>query len=89
VDLNVPKIEGLDIMRHVRSSAWADLPVVVLSSSELPRDREAAYRLNAAAVLTKPSDLKGVNRMGLSIRGILERFDLLEAPLRAREHAAE
>ena len=58
LDLNLPKADGSDILRRIRESElFRDVPVVVLTSSDSPRDRETAQRLGATDYLTKPTDL--------------------------------
>lgn len=56
LDLNMPVMNGLDFLRWLRSAVqWRTLPVVVLTTSEDPRDISAAYELGANAYLVKPS----------------------------------
>jgi two-component system, response regulator len=56
LDLNMPIMNGLDFLRWLRSAArWRTLPVVILTTSEDPRDISAAYELGANAYLVKPS----------------------------------
>ena len=58
LDLNLPKADGSDILKRIRESElFRDVPVVVLTSSDSPRDRELAARLGATDYLTKPTDL--------------------------------
>lgn len=65
LDLNLPKSDGSDVLRVIRSSdEYANVPVVVLTSSDAPRDREAAEELGADCYLTKPSDLEAFLKMG-------------------------
>lgn len=58
LDLRLPKIHGLallaELRRHPRTIS---LPVVVLSSSDDPKDREACNKLGAVAFLSKPLEL--------------------------------
>jgi DNA-binding response OmpR family regulator len=58
LDLNLPKSDGGDVLRSIReNSRLAGVPVVVLTSSDSPRDRAAAERLGANSYITKPTDL--------------------------------
>ena len=55
LDLRLPKVDGLDVLKAVKEDAsLQSIPVVVLSSSASCRDIDAAYRLNANSYLTKP-----------------------------------
>jgi len=58
LDLNLPKSDGRDILRRIKQSRKArNVPVVVLSSSESPQDRDEAVRLGANRFIRKPSTL--------------------------------
>jgi CheY-like chemotaxis protein len=58
LDLNLPKIGGLDVLETVKSDpALQNIPVIVLTVSSSPKDVEAAYRHQAAGFVTKPLDL--------------------------------
>lgn len=55
LDLNMPKMNGLEFLREVRSDpALAPLTVVVLTTSNEDRDRVDAFQLNVAGYLLKP-----------------------------------
>lgn len=57
LDLNLPRISGLEVLQHIKSdTALKKIPVIVLSSSQNPDDIEKAYDLNANCYLTKPTD---------------------------------
>jgi CheY-like chemotaxis protein len=53
LDLNLPKFSGLEMLERFRGRLGC--PVVVLTSSFNPRDREKALELGAREFLTKPS----------------------------------
>lgn len=52
LDLGLPDMDGLDILRSLRS--WTSLPVVVVSARSHERDKVAALDLGADDYLTKP-----------------------------------
>lgn len=55
LDLKLPRVDGMDVLRHLRArSDTADLPVVVLSSSDEERDIVAGYACGANSYLLKP-----------------------------------
>jgi CheY-like chemotaxis protein len=57
LDLKMPRMDGLELLARIRAdAAVADLPVVVLTSSERPEDREAALRAGATWFVCKPID---------------------------------
>jgi two-component system chemotaxis response regulator CheY len=55
LDLNMPDMHGLDVLKFVRShSQYKNLPVVVLTTRGDATSRDAALRAGASAYLTKP-----------------------------------
>lgn len=57
LDLKLPRIDGLEVLRRIRADArTALLPVVVLTTSNEPRDIQQAYQLGANSYIRKPVD---------------------------------
>jgi len=55
LDLNMPRMNGIEFLRAVRADpTLASLPVVVLTTSNAERDKVDAYDLNVAGYLLKP-----------------------------------
>lgn len=55
LDLNLPRQSGLDVLKWVRAQpAFADLPIVILTSSSQDCDIGSAYALGANGYLVKP-----------------------------------
>ncbi|MBC7974197.1 MAG: response regulator [Myxococcales bacterium] len=55
LDLNMPRMNGIEFLREVRSDpALQSLTVVVLTTSNEDRDRVDAFQLNVAGYLLKP-----------------------------------
>ena len=55
LDLKMPRIDGLEVLRRLRGSPVLErVPIVVMSSSAINADIEAAYALGARAYVTKP-----------------------------------
>ena len=52
LDLNLPKLSGLDVCRGLRE--WSSVPIIVLSVRDAERDKVAALDLGADDYLTKP-----------------------------------
>src|SRR5580704_17114110 len=56
LDLNLPRYDGLEILKLIReSSKLAGIPVVILTSSDSPKDRVAASQYGADYYIRKPS----------------------------------
>lgn len=57
LDLQLPKVEGLDVLRRIRADEHlGDLPVVVLTTSAAEADIAAARHSRASSYLVKPVD---------------------------------
>lgn len=57
LDLKLPRVDGLEVLRRLKAhERFRTLPVVVLTSSAEDRDVETAYRLGANSYIVKPVD---------------------------------
>jgi chemotaxis family two-component system response regulator Rcp1 len=58
LDLNLPRMDGREVLAAIKKDAdLRRIPVVVLSSSEAEADIARAYELHANAYVTKPVDI--------------------------------
>lgn len=66
LDLKLPKIDGLEVLRRLKSNARTQsIPVVVLSSSQEERDLVESYKIGANSYVVKPMDF---DQLGDSVR---------------------
>jgi CheY-like chemotaxis protein len=69
LDLNLPRRSGTEVLQKLRQSPkCCDIPVVILTSSEAPKDIESAKHLRADVYFRKPSDLTAF----MKIRDVVE-----------------
>ena len=72
LDLNLPRHDGIEILQRLRETErLAGIPVVILTSSDSPRDRMTASELGAARFLRKPSSLDQFLSLGAVFRELL------------------
>lgn len=57
LDLRLPKVDGIDVLRHARvHPVWKQVPFIALSSSREHSDIGAAYQLGVNSYIVKPVD---------------------------------
>jgi two-component system response regulator len=70
LDLNLPRLDGIEVLRRIRAHEWTRRqPVVVLTSSNEERDMAASYDLGVNSYIRKPVDFahfaEAVQHLGL------------------------
>ena len=68
LDLKLPYVMGLDVLRWIRKQPGTALPVVILSASGEDADIASAYRLGANGYLIKPSEANQLVDMAKAIK---------------------
>lgn len=59
LDINLPKVNGLEILRQYKASSYAQkVPVIILTTSAEDRDIQIAYELGANSYIVKPVDFE-------------------------------
>jgi CheY-like chemotaxis protein len=70
LDLNLPKLDGREVLAEMRSrEELRRIPVVVLTSSDAEKDVAESYGLGANCYVTKPVDLHAFQSIVRSVEG--------------------
>jgi CheY-like chemotaxis protein len=64
LDLRLPKVDGLEVLRSVKTNPrLSDIPVVVLTTSASDVDLQGAYEHRANSYLVKPEDFPALDEL--------------------------
>lgn len=69
LDLNMPRMNGREFLSAMKADPnLSDIPVVILTTSDVEQDVVSSYKLGAAGYITKPVDLEqfihAINQLG-------------------------
>ena len=74
LDFNLPRATGSRVLTRIRQSPRCTrTPIIIITSSDSPLDRETAARLGATGYFQKPGDLAGFMQLGRIVRDALEK----------------
>ena len=69
LDIKMPKVDGIEVLRRIKSSELKQVPVVVMTSSNEERDVLESYRLGVNSYIVKPVQfevfMETVSKIGL------------------------
>ena len=73
LDINMPRIDGIEALRQVKESPeLRRVPVIMLTTTDDPRDIDRCYELGCNVYITKPVDYDGfidaIRRLGLFLQ---------------------
>jgi two-component system chemotaxis response regulator CheY len=57
-DINMPEMNGIELVRHVRTGLKSDIPIVIITTKGEVKDRELGMSLGANSYITKPVSVK-------------------------------
>jgi CheY-like chemotaxis protein/DNA-binding XRE family transcriptional regulator len=83
LDLNLPKVGGLEILRRLKADPrMRMIPVIVLTNSQMFSDIEECQRLGANSFIVKPVDFQSLSRITplLNLEWALFKPSGLESP---------
>ncbi|MGZ4965313.1 MAG: response regulator [Limisphaerales bacterium] len=68
LDLNLPRMNGLEVLKELREKFdKTQLPIVIFSSSDAPKDRRETLEAGANTYIVKPSGLQQLNKVVASL----------------------
>jgi CheY-like chemotaxis protein len=80
LDINMPLMNGLEFLMHLRSEPFlAPVPVFMLTTSDEPRDRESAYKYHVSGYIVKPMNSQAFERALLDLNRYWEMNEFPEA----------
>jgi CheY-like chemotaxis protein len=73
LDIRMPRVDGTEVLRFVKSNPQTALvPVIVLTTTDDPREIERCYELGCSVYISKPVDyvafVEAINRLGLFLQ---------------------
>ena len=73
LDINMPKMDGIEVLKLMKSDTdLKEIPIMMLTTTDDPREVEACYKLGCNIYITKPIDFNKftemLTRLGLFIQ---------------------
>jgi len=73
LDIKMPRVDGVEVLRQIKSDPrTALIPVIMLTTTDDPREVQRCYELGCSVYITKPVDYQGfveaIKRLGLFLQ---------------------
>jgi CheY-like chemotaxis protein len=73
LDINMPRVDGVEVLRQLKADPkTARLPIIMLTTTDDPREVERCYELGCSVYITKPVQyeefVEAVKRLGLFLQ---------------------
>jgi CheY-like chemotaxis protein len=73
LDIKMPRVDGVEVLRQLKSDpATALIPIIMLTTTDDPREVQRCYELGCSVYVTKPVDyqafVEAINRLGLFLQ---------------------
>jgi CheY-like chemotaxis protein len=70
VDLQMPKMDGFELARHIRASSWnKTAPIIIVTAQDDPKTMQKAFGCGATFFLQKPVDRQRLTNLFKAARG--------------------
>lgn len=73
LDINMPRVDGVEVLRQLKSDPiTAAIPIIMLTTTDDPREVERCYTLGCNVYITKPVDydsfINAIQQLGLFLQ---------------------
>jgi CheY-like chemotaxis protein len=73
LDINMPRVDGIEVLRQLKGDpVTSTIPVIMLTTTDDPREVERCYQLGCNVYITKPVDYDGfinaIRQLGLFLQ---------------------
>jgi CheY-like chemotaxis protein len=73
LDIKMPRVDGVEVLRQLKSNPQTALvPVIMLTTTDDPREIDRCYELGCSVYISKPVDyqafVEAINRLGLFLQ---------------------
>jgi CheY-like chemotaxis protein len=73
LDINMPCVDGIEVLRRLKGNARTNaIPIIMLTTTDDPREIERCYQLGCSVYVTKPVEytafIEAINRLGLFLQ---------------------
>jgi CheY-like chemotaxis protein len=73
LDIKMPRVDGVEVLRQLKSDPQTALvPIIMLTTTDDPREIQRCYELGCSVYITKPVDyqafVEAINRLGLFLQ---------------------
>lgn len=73
LDINMPRVDGIEVLRRLKADPRTNsIPIIMLTTTDDPREIERCYQLGCSVYITKPVEysafIEAINRLGLFLQ---------------------
>lgn len=73
LDINMPRVDGVEVLRRLKGDPRTNaIPIIMLTTTDDPREIERCYQLGCSVYVTKPVEytafIEAINRLGLFLQ---------------------